>query len=48
MNIDVSTIEEMDAFKNNEPEKYQMLVEQVEKALNDSVIGGSFENLSEE
>lgn len=45
LKLDINTQEELDQFAEKQPEQYQLLLEKVKKALNESVVGGTFEEL---
>lgn len=46
VNLDIQTHEEMEKFAKENPKQYKTLLERVKTALNDSVIGGTFEELN--
>lgn len=46
VNLDIHTQEEMEKFANENPKQYKELLEKVKVALDDSVVGGTFEELN--
>lgn len=45
LKLDIHTQEELDQFAESQPKQYQLLLKKVKIALDDSVVGGTFEEL---